>query len=86
MTVHHRPHQRPPPGLSHAPFGRGPPVLMKGCRVVVLALWPWSITSPSVIWSTACCRGRLPLLTGLFWQLTVFTHFFKDELYESRIQ
>lgn len=28
----------------------------------------------------------LPLLTGLFWQLTVFTHFFKDELYESRIQ
>ena len=77
MTVHHRPHQRPPPGLSHAPFGRGPPVLMKGCRVVVLALWPWSITSPSVIWSTACCRGRLPLLPSPTPAADRFYPFFK---------
>jgi CubicO group peptidase (beta-lactamase class C family) len=27
--------------------------LMMGCLLVVLALWPWSIQSPSVIWAPA---------------------------------
>ena len=63
MNDSHRPLQRPTPGLSPTPVGRGPPArrpswqialfLMMGYGLVALALWQWSIRSPSVIWAPA---------------------------------
>lgn len=63
MNDPHRPLQRPTPGLSPAPSGRGSPAqrpswqiavfLIMGCGLVALALWPWSIRSPGVIWEPA---------------------------------
>lgn len=63
MKNSHRHLQRPTPGLSPAPVGRGPSArrpswqiavfLMMGCGIVASALWPWSIRSPSVIWAPA---------------------------------